>query len=166
MALWQGVFVFSVVKYEPLVYMNYRYPSWGEGIGWLMALSSIIAIPGYAIYLFIVTPGNVKQVFTCRGEAARHFQSHRNVFMQKDAIRVRKWATKRCRFYFVGPRNAPQALRTLFFLWSFLVFLLLSDFRFPKALSFLNRSLWNFLHILMRTFWTKLPWRVFDLGPN
>jgi len=58
----QGVFVFSVVKYEPLVYMNYRYPAWGQGIGWMMALSSIIVIPGYAIYLFIVTPGNVRQV--------------------------------------------------------------------------------------------------------
>ena len=58
----QGVFVFSVVKYEPLVYMDYRYPAWGQGIGWLMALSSIIAIPGYAIYLFVVTPGTVRQV--------------------------------------------------------------------------------------------------------
>ena len=58
----QGVFVFSVVKYEPLVYMNYRYPAWGEGIGWLMALSSIVVIPAYAVYLFIVTPGNLRQV--------------------------------------------------------------------------------------------------------
>ena len=60
----QGVFVFSVVQYEPLVYMNYRYPAWGEGIGWMMALSSIIVIPGYAIYLLIVTPGNMRQVFS------------------------------------------------------------------------------------------------------
>jgi len=54
--------MYSVVKYEPLVYMNYRYPAWGEGIGLMMALSSIIVIPIYAIYLFIVTPGNVRQV--------------------------------------------------------------------------------------------------------
>jgi solute carrier family 6 GABA transporter-like protein 1 len=56
-----GVFIFSVVKYEPLEYMNYRYPAWGEGIGWLMALSSILVIPAYAIYLFIVTPGTLRQ---------------------------------------------------------------------------------------------------------
>ena len=59
------MFVFSVVKYEPFVYMNYQYPVWGERIGWMMALSSIIVIPGYAIYLFIVTPGNVRQVIIC-----------------------------------------------------------------------------------------------------
>jgi len=38
--------------------------------------------------------------------------------------------------------TGPQSLRTLFlFLFLFLGFLLLSDFRFPKALSFINRSL-------------------------
>ena len=58
----QGVFIFSVVKHEPLVYLDYQYPAWGEGIGGLMAASSVIAIPGYAIYLFIVTPGNWRQV--------------------------------------------------------------------------------------------------------
>ena len=43
----------------------------------------------------------------------------------------------------VGPETDPQWLRTLFLLLLLLLFmgfLLLSDFQFPKALSFLNRS--------------------------
>ena len=53
-------------------------------------------------------------------------------------------------------------LQALFF------FLLLSDFPFPKDLSFLNRSKWNFSHILLTIglFCIKLPWRIFALGPN
>jgi len=34
------------VKYKPLKYNNvYIYPDWGYGIGWMMALSSMICIP-------------------------------------------------------------------------------------------------------------------------
>ena len=45
----------------------------------------------------------------------------------------------------LDPETGPQTLRTLFLsLLFFLRFLLLSDFPFPKAPSFLNRSSWNF----------------------
>lgn len=47
-----------MVKFEPLVYNNvYKYPEWGTAIGWVLALSSMLLIPLYAIYSFIVTPG-------------------------------------------------------------------------------------------------------------
>jgi len=59
---------------------------------------------------------------------------------------------------FLDPETGPQWPRTLF--------LLLSDFRSPKALSFLNWSSWNFSHILMTIFCIKLPRRIFDLGPS
>ena len=45
---------------------------------------------------------------------------------------------------FLDPETGLQAPPTLFL---FLFLGLLSDFRFPKALSFLNRSLWNSTHI-------------------
>uniref|UniRef100_A0A8B9GB24 Transporter n=1 Tax=Amazona collaria TaxID=241587 RepID=A0A8B9GB24_9PSIT len=41
-----GIFIFFLVKYKPLKYNNvYIYPDWGYGIGWMMALSSMICIP-------------------------------------------------------------------------------------------------------------------------
>ncbi|RWS17235.1 sodium- and chloride-dependent GABA transporter 1-like protein [Dinothrombium tinctorium] len=47
--------------YRNLTYMNYVYPWWGELIGWCLALSSMLCIPGYAIYLYLVTPGPFDQ---------------------------------------------------------------------------------------------------------
>ncbi|KAM8971855.1 sodium- and chloride-dependent betaine transporter-like [Pelodytes ibericus] len=53
-----ATFLFSVVKYMPLKYNNiYVYPDWGYAIGWLMACSSMICIPLYAIYIILRTEG-------------------------------------------------------------------------------------------------------------
>lgn len=60
--VFQGVFIFSLVKYKRITYMDYEYPWWGDLIGWFMALSSILVMPGYAIYLFLVTPGTFQEV--------------------------------------------------------------------------------------------------------
>ena len=58
----QGVFTFSVVSYKPVTYMEYEYPWWGEVIGICMALSVMLVIPIYAIYIFIATPGSFRHV--------------------------------------------------------------------------------------------------------
>jgi hypothetical protein len=47
-----------------VTYKNYRYPKWAECIGWFVALSSILAIPIYAIVLFLRQKGSLKEVFT------------------------------------------------------------------------------------------------------
>uniref|UniRef100_T1JD97 Transporter n=1 Tax=Strigamia maritima TaxID=126957 RepID=T1JD97_STRMM len=52
-----GVFFFSLIKYNTLKYLDYEYPLWGEIVGWLLGLTSMMCIPGYAIYKLIVTPG-------------------------------------------------------------------------------------------------------------
>ncbi|KAB1264358.1 Sodium- and chloride-dependent taurine transporter [Camelus dromedarius] len=41
-----GCFIFSLVKYVPLTYNKvYVYPTWAIGLGWGLALSSIVCIP-------------------------------------------------------------------------------------------------------------------------
>lgn len=55
-----GVFIFTAVKHVPVKYMDYEFPAWAHMIGAFMILSSILAIPGYAIYIFIKTPGDFK----------------------------------------------------------------------------------------------------------
>ena len=58
----QGVFLFSVIKHKPVKYLDYEYPTWGELIGWIMALSSILVTPIYAVWYFLKTPGTFREV--------------------------------------------------------------------------------------------------------
>uniref|UniRef100_A0A1E1X6L8 Transporter n=1 Tax=Amblyomma aureolatum TaxID=187763 RepID=A0A1E1X6L8_9ACAR len=61
-AMCVAIFLFSVIKYQPLVYAKtYAYPWWGEMLGWLMALVSMFMIPTYMIYFLATTPGTLRQ---------------------------------------------------------------------------------------------------------
>uniref|UniRef100_A0A8C4YMI8 Transporter n=1 Tax=Gopherus evgoodei TaxID=1825980 RepID=A0A8C4YMI8_9SAUR len=58
-----ATFLFSLIKYTPLKYNNwYMYPLWGYTLGWLMALSSMICIPLYIIFILLKTRGSLKKV--------------------------------------------------------------------------------------------------------
>lgn len=57
-----AIFLFSVIKYQPIVYAKtYAYPWWGEMLGWFMALASMIMIPAYMIYFLLTTPGSIRE---------------------------------------------------------------------------------------------------------
>lgn len=61
----------NVIQWQGVSYNNKPYPGWAEFLGWLMALSSMVLIPAFAIYQLWKTPGTVKEVrilflnFTC-----------------------------------------------------------------------------------------------------
>lgn len=61
--LFQGCFVFSLVKYKPLTYNKvYEYPDWSIGLGWCLALSSMICIPMVMVIKILQSEGPLIEV--------------------------------------------------------------------------------------------------------
>uniref|UniRef100_A0A8C2G3V2 Transporter n=1 Tax=Cyprinus carpio TaxID=7962 RepID=A0A8C2G3V2_CYPCA len=60
-----GIFLFFLIKYKPLKYNNvYTYPDWGYGIGWMMAMSSMVCIPLGILFQIWKTEGTFREVKT------------------------------------------------------------------------------------------------------
>ncbi|KAL5014774.1 hypothetical protein ScPMuIL_009044 [Solemya velum] len=55
-----GVFLFAAIEFEPVSYLDYKFPTWAHVIGALTAFSSFSIIPIYMIYKMICTPGSLK----------------------------------------------------------------------------------------------------------
>lgn len=56
------IIIYGLLTSEPLSYENYVYPTWANALGWCIAGSSMIMIPGVAIVKLLMTPGTIKQV--------------------------------------------------------------------------------------------------------
>lgn len=56
------IIVFGLMNYEPLTHGDYKYPWWANVLGWCIAGSSMIMIPGMACYKMIVTKGTFMEV--------------------------------------------------------------------------------------------------------
>ncbi|TRY85112.1 hypothetical protein DNTS_023050, partial [Danionella cerebrum] len=57
-----GIFLFFLIKYKPLKYNNvYTYPDWGYGIGWMMAMSSMVCIPLGILFQLWKTKGTFRE---------------------------------------------------------------------------------------------------------
>ncbi|XP_067275610.1 sodium- and chloride-dependent GABA transporter 2-like isoform X1 [Pseudorasbora parva] len=55
-------FTCSMVKYKPLTFNRwYVYPDWAYALGWLLALSSILLVPGWALGQMCAGKGSLKQ---------------------------------------------------------------------------------------------------------
>eukprot|EP00062_Callorhinchus_milii_P014554 gi/632963853/ref/XP_007898113.1/ PREDICTED: sodium- and chloride-dependent glycine transporter 1 isoform X1 [Callorhinchus milii] len=52
------ILIFTVVQYKPISYNDYVFPSWALIIGFLMAMSSVICIPIYAIWKICMSEGD------------------------------------------------------------------------------------------------------------
>ncbi|NWR80783.1 SC6A8 protein, partial [Centropus unirufus] len=58
-----GIFMFHVVNYKPLTYnKTYVYPWWGDAIGWVLALSSMLCIPCTVLYKLLRCKGSLREV--------------------------------------------------------------------------------------------------------
>uniref|UniRef100_A0AAY4BF14 Transporter n=1 Tax=Denticeps clupeoides TaxID=299321 RepID=A0AAY4BF14_9TELE len=58
-----GCFVFSLVKYKPLTYNKaYQYPNWSVGVGWSLALVSMVCIPMVVVIKIIQSDGSLIEV--------------------------------------------------------------------------------------------------------
>ncbi|XP_072307836.1 sodium- and chloride-dependent taurine transporter-like [Eucyclogobius newberryi] len=80
-----GCFIFSLVKYKPLTYNKvYKYPDWAVGLGWTLALSSMICIPMVVVIKIIRSDGplieRIKAVAApVRGGASSRPAGHRGL---------------------------------------------------------------------------------------
>uniref|UniRef100_A0A7N8XT00 Transporter n=1 Tax=Mastacembelus armatus TaxID=205130 RepID=A0A7N8XT00_9TELE len=59
-----GSFTCSLVQYQPLTFNRwYVYPDWAYILGWVLALSSILLVPGCALYRLGTETGTLSQRF-------------------------------------------------------------------------------------------------------
>lgn len=56
-----GVVTFALIDHQPLSYNGYVYPEWAEWLGWTLAFSSILMIPGMAIVQMCRASGSFKK---------------------------------------------------------------------------------------------------------
>ncbi|XP_061073692.1 sodium- and chloride-dependent GABA transporter 2-like [Conger conger] len=57
-----GSFIFSLVKYQPLTFNRwYVYPDWAYVLGWLLALSSVVLVPGWSLVKLSISTGTLRQ---------------------------------------------------------------------------------------------------------
>ncbi|XP_030648789.1 sodium- and chloride-dependent GABA transporter ine [Chanos chanos] len=55
------ILVFSVIQFKPARYESYVYPPWAQGVGWFIAMASIIWIPLAAVHTLWVLPGSLTE---------------------------------------------------------------------------------------------------------
>ena len=56
------MFSFYFVKYVPISMGDYKYPAWGEALGFIISLSSMLWVPGYALYFVMTSKGSWREV--------------------------------------------------------------------------------------------------------
>ena len=74
MLLLQAIMVFNWIDYEPVMYGDYVFPGWAEGLGWCLASLSLICIPFGMVKAITEAKGStlVKVSFTCTVSSRIH----------------------------------------------------------------------------------------------
>ncbi|CAH1777720.1 unnamed protein product [Owenia fusiformis] len=56
------IFCFIIISHVPVTYGDYTYPRWAIGVGWMLALLSILPVPIYSCYrIFTTVEGSLLQ---------------------------------------------------------------------------------------------------------
>lgn len=56
------ILIWFLIGFKPLKYNDvYEFPTWATNLGYVLALSSMIQVPLYAIYAMLTTPGTLKE---------------------------------------------------------------------------------------------------------
>ncbi|KAA8586396.1 hypothetical protein FQN60_000232 [Etheostoma spectabile] len=55
------ILIFSIIQFKPARYGDYVFPPWAQGVGWVIAMGSIIWIPLGAAHTLWVLPGSLIQ---------------------------------------------------------------------------------------------------------
>uniref|UniRef100_H3BX90 Transporter n=1 Tax=Tetraodon nigroviridis TaxID=99883 RepID=H3BX90_TETNG len=55
------ILVFSIIQFKPARYEGYVFPPWAQGVGWVIAMASIIWIPLAAFHTLWILPGSFVQ---------------------------------------------------------------------------------------------------------
>ncbi|XP_056450857.1 sodium- and chloride-dependent GABA transporter ine [Gadus chalcogrammus] len=55
------ILIFSIIQFKPARYEDYVFPGWAQGVGWVIALGSIIWIPLGAVHTLWVLPGSITE---------------------------------------------------------------------------------------------------------
>lgn len=63
--------VVSIVTFRPPHYGDYVFPAWANGLGWVIAASSMSMVPIYAAYKFCSLPGSLREVCVYTGTPPR-----------------------------------------------------------------------------------------------
>ena len=58
----QVIVMANIIQWNGVAYNKQPYPGWAELLGWMMALASILLIPGFAIHQMWKTPGTLSEV--------------------------------------------------------------------------------------------------------
>ena len=58
----QVIFIWSLATWTGISVGSYLFPPWAEFLGWLVALSSMLWVPGFAIYEYFKATGSFNEV--------------------------------------------------------------------------------------------------------
>ena len=59
----QLIFLGSITQWKRITYNGYMYPDWAQAVAWLLALSSFLAIPTFALYSIFHPKGSFREVW-------------------------------------------------------------------------------------------------------